>query len=244
MFTIGKASDIGIKRKENQDAIGVWLPGLLNRQPPLLIVADGMGGHQEGALAAQMVVKAMMDGYHKTRRERNYAEVLRWCVSLAFKRIHDYANKKPEIATMGSTVVAVILDKKQAHIVNVGDSRAYLINQNEIRQISFDHSFVAEQVRLGLIRPEEAKTHPKRNLLMQSISSKRGMVEPYLNSVELHPGDIILLCSDGLWGTVPDSKIQDVVLELPPQKASDKLVELANQNKGPDNISVMIGKVE
>lgn len=242
VFTIGKAIDPGIKRKgrPNQDAIGVMLPKFLNRKPPLLIVADGMGGFQEGAKAAQIVINEIIRQYKWSRKNKNHLAKILKGIQKAHKKIRRYVKKNKEISSMGTTVAAAVVERDKAYIVNVGDSRIYLINESEIRQISFDHSLVAEQVRQGIIKPEEAHNHPRKNVLMLSISSKHEKLEPFTAEVDLKDGDTLLLCSDGLWGTVSDTQIQDVLLELPPQEAADKLVSMANMNQGPDNISVLV----
>ena len=144
---------------------------------------------------------------------------------------------------MGAAVVAAVIKKEEVLIANVGDARIYLINEKEIRQVSYDHSFVAEQVRQGLIKPSEAHNHPRRNILTMSITSQREVVEIFTDTIPYQKGSYLLLCSDGLWGTVSETQIQDVVLELPPQEAAEKLVEMANMNQGPDNISVIIVKL-
>lgn len=241
MITIGQAIDRGIKRKNepNQDAIGSCLPGLLNKRPPLLVLADGMGGHQEGSRASRMVLDEFIR-YYRTSKGKDYPANLSQALEKAHQKLQQYSTKHKDIHKMGTTLVAAVFAKDKAHLINVGDSRAYLINQKEIRQLSYDHSFVGEQVRRGILTPLEAHKHPKRNILTQSVSSDRSKLEPYQTSISLGEGDIILLCSDGLWGTVSESQMQDVVLELSPQKAAEKLVAMANQNQGPDNISVML----
>lgn len=112
----------------------------------------------------------------------------------------------------------------------------------EMQQLNFDHSVVADQVRAGLITPLQARWHPKRNRLTQSISPKRKEIKPYFTQTPFGEGDLLILCTDGLWGVVPEAILQAIALELPPQEAAEKLVSLANQNGGPDNISVIIVK--
>jgi len=141
---------------------------------------------------------------------------------------------------MGCTIVAAIPTVNVIHLANVGDSRAYLVNVSAIKQINYDHSLVAEQVRLGLITELEARTHPKKNVLTLSLSARRDTVQPYFSEIPWQEDDVLLLCSDGLWGPVTEAQIQAVLLELDPQQAAEKLVKLANISGGPDNISVII----
>lgn len=245
MIEIGKACDPGIKRKgkPNQDTIGVVLPGLVNKKPPLLIVADGMGGFQEGQKASQITVDELSKAYKNPIQKSDYTAILKKGVAQAHKKINQYVANHQNIVHIGTTIAAVVVDDHKLHLVNVGDSRIYLINEKEIKQISYDHSLVAEQVRHGIIKPEEADKHPHRNVLMLSISSKHEKIDPYASSLDYKAGDYVLICSDGLWGTVSESQIHDVVIELAPQKAADKLVQMANMNQGPDNISVIIAKL-
>jgi len=242
---IGQALDVGIKRRgaPNQDAIGVLLPTLLGKHAPLLVVADGMGGQQEGARAAQIVIDEITKAYKKANRKAESTQTLAAGIRLAHKRIQQYVEKHKDVASMGAAVVAAVIGGQQITIANVGDARIYLIHEEAIRQVSYDHSFVAEQVRQGMITQAEALTHPRRNVLTMSVTSKREALEPYTASIPYAAGDTLLLCSDGLWGTVSEAQLQAVVMELPPQQAADKLVKMANMNQGPDNISVVIARL-
>lgn len=239
---IGKALDPGIKRKDkpNQDAIGIYLPSFLGKKPPLVIVADGMGGQQDGALAAKFVIDSIISSYKKIQADKNPLKSITSGINTGHKKILRHVKKNKDVFSMGAAVVAAVIKKEEILIANVGDARIYLINDEEIRQISYDHSFVAEQVRQGLIKPSEALNHPRRNILTMSITSQRETVEIFTDTIPYQKGSYLLLCSDGLWGTVSETQIQDVLLELPPQEAADKLVEMANMNQGPDNISIVI----
>lgn len=245
MFEIGKITDKGIQRRgqPNQDAIGVWVPEALHQRPPFLVVADGMGGYSGGALASKLVVEAMLESYQRSDIHcSSYIQVLEDAIQDAQRAITAYAQKVPQLSKMGSTVVAAILEPHQVHVANVGDSRAYLINKSEVLQLSHDHSLVAEMVRIGNLTPEEARHHPRRNVLTLSISGQRQEITPHTVSIAIHTGDIILLCTDGLWGVISESQIREVVMALDPQKAVERLVELANENEAPDNISVIIAR--
>jgi protein phosphatase len=241
-YEFGSALDIGRKRRhrENQDAIGWLLPKLLNPKPPLFIVADGMGGHSGGQIASNLVVDTMKNKYQRASKTDDLLPVLERCVLSAHQAVVKRGQKNPDLASMGSTVVASIIQKDTIHLVNIGDSRAYLVSEEQIQMISYDHSWVAEQVRQGQMSPQEAQKHPNRNRLIMSINARRPQVTPYLTKIPFFPGQNLILCSDGLWGMVPASLIFSVVTELTPQSAADKLVNLANANHGRDNISVII----
>jgi serine/threonine protein phosphatase PrpC len=241
---IGKAIDVGLQRrgKANQDALEVILPGIFSHNPPLLIVADGMGGYTGGALASKIVIRSVSDIYKRTKHPANYCEILRAGIIAAHQEMMTKGKTDSDVEKMGSTIVAVVLEEDMLHLVNVGDSRAYIIREDAINQISYDHSFVGELLRQRLITQAESISHPKRNVLTMSISAQREDIDIYSAQIRLDEKDIVLLCSDGLWGPVSESQIQTVAWELPPQQAADKLIEMANRNQGPDNISVIIAR--
>ncbi len=242
-YEIASALDPGIKRRNevNQDDLAI-LPHKNNKLgSQLIVLADGMGGHAGGNLASGIVIQKFRDQYKKWNSNKtDPKKLLEDCIQAAYQEMIDRSIKKPVYRTMGSTVVSVILEKSKISLANVGDSRAYIINENEVRQISFDHSYVGEQIRLGLITSEEALRHPKRNILNQSISPLRTEVKPYCTECEWMETDTVLLCSDGLWSAVSDLQLQTIVCELEPAKAVKRFVQLANMNQGLDNISVII----
>jgi len=244
MLEIGSAIDRGIKRRdrENQDALLVVQPGLLNHKPPLLVVADGMGGYSGGALASRIVIHAMQSVYQKAARGEQYLGVLSRAVLAAHHEIKQKAAQDPSLAQMGSTVVAVILDAGQLYLANVGDSRAYLISKRRIEQINWDHSLMADLIRAHQLSPEQAETFSRKNILTLSLSARQEEVKPFLLARQLEPDEHVLLCSDGLWGSVNEREIQRAVLRSSAQEAAAALVGLANANQGPDNISVIVAK--
>jgi serine/threonine protein phosphatase PrpC len=244
-YEFGSACDAGRKRKDepNQDAVELVLPdGRYGDFPPLLLVADGMGGHLGGALASQLVIDVFREQYVHFKHPASYPKLLDLCVKKAHDAVRVRGAQDPRLSSMGSTVVAIVIHDRRVHLLNVGDSRAYIFRGEKSIQISQDQSWVEEQVRAGLLTPEQARGHPKRNRLNMSITAKRTSIQPFSIEFALEPNDIILLCSDGLWSTIPESLIWAAVNELPPQEAADKLVSLANSSQGPDNISVVIAR--
>lgn len=244
-FEFGSACDIGRKRKgePNQDSVEVVLPGTNERwHPPLLLVADGMGRYFGGALASQTVARIFKQEFKQAEHPTDYPALLERCTQAAHQEIRAQGAKDEKFALMGSTVVAVTLEAQRVFLLNVGDSRAYIFRHKQILQVSEDQSWVAAQVRAGVLTEQEARTHPNRNRLLMAITAKRTEVKPYITEEQLEPEDVILLCSDGLWGVVPETLIQATATELSPQVAADKLVTLANNSKGPDNISVIIAR--
>lgn len=244
MLEIGTALDVGLKRRdhENQDSLLVVQPTLFNRKPPLLVVADGMGGYQGGALASQTVVEVMEREYQKARRDASMVDILYDAVLAAHHRIHDLARNKPELGLMGSTVVAAVVDEDMLYLVNVGDSRAYLISERRIQQINWDHSLLADEIRNNNLTQEQARDYPRKNVLTMSLSAQREEIEPFTLQQRLEPDEHLLLCSDGLWGVVTEAQIQAIILQFPAQRAAEKLVQMANANQGPDNISIIIAR--
>jgi protein phosphatase len=245
MIEIGSALDPGRKRieGENQDSLRVVQPeDPLSGRPALLVVADGMGGYEGGAIASSLVVQEMLAAFQNVALDGSPFPALKAGVEAAHLALQKRAQQSASLARMGSTVVAAVLAGRKIYLLNVGDSRAYLINPGGIRQISYDHSLVGEQLRLGLIDEDEVRSHPRRNVLSMAISVQREWLDPFTGEYEWQPGDVLVICSDGLWGPVPEPQIQSTVLELPPGQAAQKLVEMANANQGPDNIAVIVAR--
>lgn len=244
MIEIGSALDPGRKRisTPNEDYLRVIRPGLLNWRPTLLVLADGMGGYEGGAVASQLVVNTFSEVYLHSKIDRSPLQILQEGVSASLKALRQGADKDPDLSRMGSTVVAALLKGNTIYLLNVGDSRAYLINQKEVCQLSYDHSLVGEQLRQGLITEAQVRAHPRRNVLSMSLNAQRQSVDTFTGAFEWHPGDALVLCSDGLWGPVLEPQIQASVLDLHPQPAAERLVQQANANRGPDNISVIVAK--
>ncbi len=244
MLDIGSAIDRGIRRRdrENQDALLVLQPNLFHPQPPLLVVADGMGGYQGGAIASHTVIETIQSVYQKSSRKEPVLDVLARAGKAAHTGIKKLAQENQSLSQMGSTVVAVVLDGDRLYLANVGDSRAYLINERRIEQINWDHSLMADLVRARQLSPEQAQNFTRKNILTLSLSAQQEDVRPYLLERKLEPDEHVLLCSDGLWGSVPEKDIQAIVLSRPAAAAAAALVDLANANEGPDNISVVIAR--
>jgi len=244
-FEFGFACDLGRKRKgePNQDSVEVVLPNSDERwHPPLLLVADGLGRYFGGALASLTTVKVFKQEFKQAQHPTDYLRLMEKCVQAAHQEIRVQAAQDEKLELMGSTIVAVTLVAERLFVLNVGDSRAYILHDGKILQVSQDQSWVAAQVRAGVLTEQETRSHPNRSRLLMAITAKRTKLEPYTAEAKLEPYDVVLLCSDGLWGVVPETLIRAVAIELPPQIAADKLVTLANNSKGPDNISVIIAR--
>jgi len=244
-FEFGFACDIGRKRKgePNQDTVAVVLPNANELwHPPLLLVADGLGRYRGGALASQTVVNTFTQVFKQSKHPTEYSALMERCVQAAHQEVRALGVKDANLGLMGSTIAAATLMAEHLFVLNVGDSRVYHLDDEKTRQVSQDHSWVAVQIRAGVLTEAEARKDPNRNRLTMAITAKRTKIEPYSGDEILKPHDIVLLCSDGLWGVVPETLIRAAAMELPPQIAADKLIQLANSSMGPDNISVVIAR--
>lgn len=232
-------TDVGRKREINQDYVFAT-DEPLGSLPNLLVVADGMGGHKAGDFASKYTVEVLEEELKHTLKE-GPEEVLRDAVQIANHKLIEAAGKDIKLEGMGTTLVAATVIDHTLYFVNVGDSRLYLINQ-DIRQLSRDHSLVEEMVRLGGINEEEARHHPDKNIITRAIGAKEN-VEADFFEFSLKKGDVILMCTDGLCNMVEDDEIfaiikgaRDIV------EAGETLIERANENGGKDNIGIVLAQ--
>ena len=249
-------SDVGRKRKSNEDSYAI------SEEHNLFIVADGMGGHAAGEVASRLAVESIerhISGSDPRKeptvpasfRSSGKAEaamavparrVLN-AIRLANQEIVRSVRKDVSMRGMGTTVVIAYIHGTRAFIGSVGDSRAYLVRSGAIRQLTFDHTFVNEQVRAGALSSSEARQHPARNILTRAVGSQED-VEPDLVEQELRSGDWLLLCSDGLTTMVDDGDILKTILTHhdDPQAGCRALIDLANERGGDDNVTVVLAR--
>lgn len=242
MLTSFSRTDIGKNRKINQDFVYSTQEKIGNLSN-LFIVADGMGGHAAGDYASRAavntIVKTIEDSF-----EKNSLKLLTKAVEAANNEVYTEAKLNRTLEGMGTTVVAVTFVGRYLQAINVGDSRVYLIRSKVIRQVSVDHSLVEEMVRSGGIPREQARNHPDKNIITRAVGVK-ATVEPDTYTEELESGDYVLLCSDGLTNMVADSEIKKVITEAGDvSEAAKQLVDMANENGGKDNISVVLIRYE
>jgi protein phosphatase len=230
-------TDVGKTRDHNEDSFGFGTPEQAERLGDLLVVCDGMGGHAAGEIASKIGVEAILSIYYGEDSE-DRAHVLQQAFEQANEQIYERGN-----GSMGTTGVAALLLHDALHIANVGDSRAYLIRDGEIRQISRDHSFVSDQVAAGLITADQARSSPHRNVITRALGYQSGVTVDMFRW-PLQIDDIIVLCSDGLHGLVTDAEIARIAGEATPEEAVHQLIGLANSRGGTDNITVAIVQVE
>jgi len=230
-------SDVGKTRDHNEDNFGIGEGEPVEQMGELLVVCDGMGGHAAGEVASQIAVETILAVYYGDTGE-NRPQAL----EQAFERANAQIYARGQ-GSMGTTGVAALLHHDALHIANVGDSRAYLVRDGEIRQISRDHSFVGDQVAAGLITADQARLSPHRNVITRALGYQPE-VSVDLFRLPLQIGDIIVLSSDGMHGLVLDEEIRETVTSMPPDQAVQRLIDLANSRGGTDNITVVVTQVE
>ena len=239
-------TDVGRVRSENQD-FGTFTTADETRDTHtrgrLLIVADGMGGHRGGATASRLAAETVKTRYLESETD-DISAALKDALTLANTRIFNEAQTNFDLRGMGTTTSALAVRGNQAWFGHVGDSRIYFVRENEIRQLTEDHSLVASMVREGLLTSKEAETHPRRNVLQRSIGVSDAVDVDVVGPLEVQERDIFILCSDGLHGLVKPNEIQDIVSRLTLEQAADELVKRALERGGPDNVTVIVARIE
>ncbi|HEX6817174.1 MAG TPA: Stp1/IreP family PP2C-type Ser/Thr phosphatase [Ktedonobacterales bacterium] len=241
-LAVAALTDVGRKRERNQDNVAHHVPqdeDTLRRRGAIFVVADGMGGHAAGEVASQLAIKTITDAYYSAP-DTNIVASLAYAVEQANSAIYGHAREHPELAGMGTTCVSVVLADGRGYIVNVGDSRAYIVRQGKMTQLTQDHSWVAEQVRNGILSEEQARHHTHRNVITRSLGTQPSVTAD-LFIENMHDGDRLLLCSDGLHGYVDEAEIaREMINEAAPEDTAHTLIAMANANGGPDNISAVV----
>jgi protein phosphatase len=239
-------TDPGRKRDHNEDSF------LVDEGLRLFVVADGMGGHAGGGTASRLAVETIRDRLREARQtspevfgdsaepeDGKLLEFLRQAVEAACAAIFKAAQGDPTLAGMGTTVTAALIDGETAYLAHVGDSRCYLLREGKIYQISEDHSLVNEQLKAGAITTDEARQSRFKNIITRSVGFEQEVLVDMMG-LEIEPGDKMVLCCDGLSNLVQDHEILKIVDETPLEETPGKLVELANDRGGDDNITVIV----
>lgn len=231
------SSEEGRVRSINQDSffIGELEPYYL------ATVADGMGGHKTGEVASQKAIESLRRELLK--RKNHPPTALAKAVQSANLEIFDYASENPEHEGMGTTLTTVLIDDQVGLIAHVGDSRAYLVRDNKIDQLTHDHSWVADRVRQGVLTEEEAKRHRLRNVITNALGSN-AEVKLDIQHFDVKQGDKLLLCSDGISMLMADDFLRDILVNNSPDDAVKALIEEANKRGSPDNITALVIEVE
>lgn len=237
-------TDLGNVRKQNQDFYDIVT---LHPNQLLLVVCDGMGGAKSGNVASRLATEVFVGEVRRTAREdmdvEQIEKMLRDAVSLANQAVFEQSKVSSDFTGMGTTLVAAVLLPERAIIANVGDSRAYIFDKDGIRFMTVDHSLVELMVRRGEITREQAKTHPSKNLITRAVGTEAN-VDCDLYNQELHPGDAVLLCSDGLSNEMADQEILfEVVHGVQKEGCCQRLLDIAKGRGAPDNVTVVLATV-
>jgi protein phosphatase len=243
---LGHYTHVGMERSENQDFYGYYEPeddaefALKGR---VIIVCDGMGGHAGGEVASRLAVQTIIETY-KADTTGNVPELLRASIEAANRAIWKHASENPPLKGMGSTCVSMAIKDGIAYFGHVGDSRCYLVRQEQLVQMTQDHSLVQQMVNEGLLREEEMESHPEKNVILRSLGVKPD-VDVEVNYYQLQPGDIYCLSTDGLTGLVSKEECRRICImnKDTPQQGAQLLVDLANKYGGYDNITVQMVRI-
>ena len=237
MIRAFSVTDIGRKRQLNQDYVFTSeLP--LGCLPNLFVVADGMGGHKAGDYASKYTVETMIEEVGMARNKEP-VEILGYAIRKANEKVRRKAMEDENMVGMGTTVVASTYKDGILYVANVGDSRLYVVN-DEIRQITRDHSLVEEMIRMGGIDRASARNHPDKNIITRAVGAMDTVNVDFFE-VELQAGDIVLMCSDGLTNMIEDEEILEILKrEKGLEQKAEELIKTANQNGGKDNIAVVL----
>lgn len=243
-------TNVGMKRSHNEDSFAVI------DDDHLYVVADGMGGHASGEVASKMAIDTLRDFFkatsadpeatwpYKMDKSRSYEENrLITSVKLANLRIFEAAQRDPKLRGMGTTLVGILVVDDGVLIAHVGDSRAYRVRDGQMEQLTEDHSLLNDYIKMKKLTEEEIKNFPHKNVIVRALGMKESVkVDTMLDHPQ--PGDLYVLCSDGLSGPVKDDEIRDIATSTNDLKeACSKLIERANANGGPDNITVVLARV-
>lgn len=248
-------SDVGMRRERNEDSY------LTNEDIGLFMVADGMGGHVGGEHASRAAVSTIDESVRGNLEGKDISELeddaifltnfgdnevrdqLRDAIQTASHKIFEEAKNDPRLRGMGTTCVVLLVRNGRVYIANVGDSRAYLVRNGKISQLTMDHSLVGEQLRAGVISQDAAKEHRLKNIITRSVGFQDEVEIDVMAKIP-HEGDTFLLCSDGLTNMLEDSEILGVIAQNPPKESCQILIDTANTRGGDDNITVVLVKVE
>ena len=237
-------TDAGVVRAQNQDAYRVEK---LDRNTFLCVVCDGMGGAKSGdvasALAADTFIQTVKQSRTGNMNQAELATILQSALDFANRTVYNQAMQREEYAGMGTTLVALLLQGKQATLLNVGDSRGYLVNEAGIEQITRDHSFVQYMIDRGELTPEAAKNHPEKNVITRAVGTD-AYVQGDIFYHDVKPGDHFLLCTDGLTNLMDDREILfEVAYEEKKEQCCQRLVDLAKKRGAPDNVTCVLVSV-
>ncbi|MGQ9619161.1 MAG: Stp1/IreP family PP2C-type Ser/Thr phosphatase [Candidatus Aminicenantia bacterium] len=235
-------SDTGKVSHNNEDFFGEFIIGYEHK---VFMVADGMGGHNAGEVASMLAVTTFIENYKKSFDETG--DTLR-AIETAFfeanRKVFEEGTVRKSQQGMGTTLSVLVLKGEKAFIGHVGDSRIYLIRDDECRKLTQDHSLVSKLQENGVITEEEARVHPRRNILYLSLGIKDHIQPQIKGGIDVKNGDVFVICTDGLSNLLSDEEINIIAINNPPKKAVEKMIDLAKERGAPDNVTVEIIRVE
>jgi protein phosphatase len=243
---VASLTDIGRQRVNNEDSSLYWEPDSdedFARKGRLAVIADGMGGYEGGQEASRLAVETVRFVYDRDFRD-DPQNALVTALRSAHDTIQRFAVQHPQFAGMGTTCTALSIVERQLCFAHVGDSRLYLLRAGATSRLTRDHSYVGRLVESGIVRSEDAEAHPQRHILTAALGSGHEVI-PHTpeRPVPLEEGDVLLLCTDGLWSVVGEAELSRIALAESPAEACQKLVNAALERGGPDNVTVIILRV-
>jgi PPM family protein phosphatase len=239
-------TDVGLQRTNNEDSYIYWEPESeedFQRKGRLAVVADGMGGYEGGQEASRLAVESVRHVYDRDFHD-DPQQTLILALESAHANIHRYAIEHPEFYGMGTTCTAIAIVDHRLYFAHIGDSRLYLVRGENISRLTRDHSYVGRLVESGIVRSEDAESHPQRHILTAALGSGRD-ITPHVpeQPVLLQSNDILILCTDGLWSLIGELDLAQVAMTHAPAEACAKLIQMALERGAPDNVTVVILRV-
>ena len=239
-------TDVGILRENNEDSYLYWEPDSEDeflRKGRLAIVADGMGGYEGGQEASRIAVETVRHIY-----DRDFKGDPQQALVSAFEAAHAgiqrFAVEHPQYHGMGTTCTALTIVDSQLYFAHIGDSRLYMVRGESIKRLTRDHSYVGRLVESGIVRSEDAESHPQRHILTAALGSGRDVMPNVpVSPMPIKDGDVLILCTDGLWSLVTDQELASFARTDPPADACFRMVKLALERGGPDNVTVVVLRV-
>ncbi len=243
---LANLTDVGLQRENNEDYYGYWESDSdeeFRRKGRLAIVADGMGGHEGGEEASHLAVETVRQAYRESSGDPQYALLVGF--QSAHEQIQQHAREHSQLSGMGTTCTAVALTDARLFYAHIGDSRLYLLRNGVLTRVTSDHSRVTDLVDAGLIQPQDAENHPDRNVLSKAMGvGDEFQPETPHEPIPLLTGDILLLCTDGLWSLLSDQELLEALQSLSPTDACRELVRRAKERGAPDNITLQVLRID
>jgi PPM family protein phosphatase len=244
-YEVAGVSEAGPNREGNEDAMGWLLPedaDQRRRKGLLAALADGVGGHEAGEVASSTAVEALIKEYYSPSSHSRVEPALRHAIQVANLRVHDLAHRTPSLRSMQTTLTAIVVAGTQAFVAHVGDTRAYQWRAGVLTQLTSDHSEVADLIRMRVIPPDRLREHPARNVLTRTVGHQL-ILRPDFLRVDVEPGDVFLLCCDGLWAEIIEDEMTVILGSGSADEISRALVDLAIERDCADNVSAQVIRV-